>query len=323
MKRATFLSLRRPSWQRFESMLVRAGASRTPAAPDVLPFSQALRGLCHDLATVRSRGFGRDLEHYLNDLVVRGHNTLYASAPGNSLGIRRFLSTDFPRLLRANAVYFLVSLVLFAAPAVISALVVRHDSSLAGRVLPAQEIDQMERMYREPGPDDRGRLPSAPLGMTGFYTRNNVGIAFRCFATGVFFGLGSAYFLVYNGIVLGTVAGFLVASGHGERFFSFVIGHGAFELTAIVIAGAAGLRLGHAIVHPAPYRWSESLRLRGRMAAQLAQGAAAMLLVAALIEAGWSPLPLPPFVKYAAGATFWLVVFAYLGFAGQQPAPRT
>jgi uncharacterized membrane protein SpoIIM required for sporulation len=156
--------------------------------------------------------------------------------------------------------------------------------------------------------------------MSGFYVWNNAGIAFRCFATGIFAGAGTLYYLVYNGIFLGTVAGFLVDRGHGERFFSFVIGHGSFELTAIVVAGAAGLRLGHGLVHPAPYSLSESLRRRGRTAVQLALGAGAMLVVAAGIEAFWSPLPLPPSLKYAAGSLFWLVVVGYLSFAGRGTA---
>jgi uncharacterized membrane protein SpoIIM required for sporulation len=220
--------------------------------------------------------------------------------------------------LREHLAYFVVSLCLFVLPAAVSGVLVARDVSLAHRVLPGATLDEIETMYSEPAtPQERSAGPQAPVGMTGFYVWNNAGLAFRCFATGIFFGVGTAYYLVFNGIFLGTVAGFLAGRGHGERFFSFVVGHGAFELTAIVIAGAAGLRIGHALVHPSPYGWAESLRRRGRAGARLALGAGAMLVVAAGIEAFWSPLPLPPSLKFGAGGLFWILVVGYLSFAGR------
>ena len=99
--------------------------------------------------------------------------------------------------------------------------------------------------------------------MAGFYVYNNVGIAFRCFATGVLFGLGSVFFLVYNGLQMGAVAGLLTASGRGFNLLTFVASHGAFELTAIVIPGTAGLVMGYALVdtrRPAPVRFAAGPR---------------------------------------------------------------
>ena len=87
--------------------------------------------------------------------------------------------------------------------------------------------------------------------MAGFYVYNNVGIAFRCFATGVLFGAGSLFFLIYNGLVTGTVAGYVMSAGHGGNIWTFMCGHAPFELTAIVIAGGAGLEMGYALVDDA------------------------------------------------------------------------
>jgi uncharacterized membrane protein SpoIIM required for sporulation len=284
----------------------------------VLSFSQAFRSLCHDLAIVRSRGFGRDLDRYVNDLVVRGHSLFYGSRAGAVNATWDFLAAGFPRLVRRRFGYFLAAFALLVLPGMVSGLVVGRDSSLAVRVLPGPMLQELEQMYSPPREGVPSSSGSAPFGMTGFYVWNNAGIAFRCFATGIFFGLGTVYYLVYNGIVLGTVAGFLVDRGHSERFFTFVVGHGSFELTAIVIAGAAGLRIGHALLHPAPYRFGESLRRRGQDGAQLAVGAGAMLVVAAVVEAFWSPLPIPPEIKYAAGAIGWVVVAGYLVLAGRR-----
>jgi uncharacterized membrane protein SpoIIM required for sporulation len=154
-------------------------------------------------------------------------------------------------------------------------------------------------------------------GAMGFYVRNNVGVAFRCFATGVFFGIGTIVFLVYNGVFLGTVAGYLTALGHGERFYGFVVGHGSFELTAIVVSGAAGLVLGRAVVHPGEWTRAEAIRRRGLVGVELALGAAAMLAVAAAVEAFWSPSGLPSMAKYVAGGLLWILVVLYLALGGR------
>jgi uncharacterized membrane protein SpoIIM required for sporulation len=103
-----------------------------------------------------------------------------------------------------------------------------------------------EQMYSQ---DISERASGMESMMAGFYVRNNVGISFQCFALGAFAGVGTMVVLVYNSIFLGTVTGFLIARGHSGRFFEFVIGHGSFELTAIAVSGAAGLILGHALVH--------------------------------------------------------------------------
>jgi uncharacterized membrane protein SpoIIM required for sporulation len=205
---------------------------------------------------------------------------------------------------------------LLVVPGVVAALVVGADPALAERVLPHAQLVELETMYS--GPRVAGAGSGFEGGMTGFYLYNNVGIAFRCFATGIFWGIGTAVVLVYNSIVLGTVASFLLARGHGERFFTFVVAHGAFELTAIAIAGAAGLIIGDALLRPGPYRRIDALRRRGVDGVKLAVGAGAMLFVAALVEAFWSPIALPAAIKYVAGSLAWACVLVYLAFAGRE-----
>src|SRR5690606_9438682 len=99
----------------------------------------------------------------------------------------------------------------------------------------------------------------------------------ECFARGILLGIGTVYTLLQNGIFIGSVGGYVVSQGYEERFLSFIISHGSFELTAIAVAGAAGLALGNAVLHPGRRTWQESLRTRGLEAVQLAGGAAFML----------------------------------------------
>lgn len=317
MNKARFVSERRPAWQRFEKLLISAETSRVPrlTQQEVSEFSRQFRAICYDLATVRSRDWGSGLERYLNDLVVRGHGAFYGSPPRRVGGVVRFFTEKFPRLLRENAAYFWVSLILFGAPFATSWIIIEGKPSLAARVLPATTLAQFEEMYSEKEVGDRPRMEAAAA---GFYVHNNTSIAFRCFALGVFMGIGTVYVLVYNGIVLGTVAGYVLATGHGEKFLSFVVSHGSFELTAIVISGAAGLILGHALIAPGTATRSQAVYERGLVAVQLALGAGGMLAVAALVEGFWSPSGAPPLAKYIVGGLLWAVVIFYLTAAGRR-----
>ncbi|MFT5431873.1 MAG: putative membrane protein SpoIIM required for sporulation, partial [Myxococcota bacterium] len=160
-------------------------------------------------------------------------------------------------------------------------------------------------------------------GMFGFYIYNNVGIAFRCFATGMLFGLGSAYFLVYNGFAIGAVLGFVISAGHGNNILTFICGHGPFELTAIVISGAAGLRLGHALIETKGRTRLGSVRAITGDLVTLVLGAGAMLVIAAILEGYWSPSGLAPPIKWSVGLGFSVLVTLWLGFAGRTRSPVT
>jgi uncharacterized membrane protein SpoIIM required for sporulation len=132
------------------------------------------------------------------------------------------------------------------------------------------------------------------------------------------FGLGSVFFLIFNGLVIGAVSGHLTEIGSGQTFWSFVIGHGAFELTAIALAGAAGLQLGWALIAPGQLTRGESLRRAARKSVQMLCGVMIFLLIAAFIEAYWSStILIAPWVKYLVGAILWILVAAYLSLAGR------
>ena len=327
MNKQRFLSERKPVWDRFESLLDRASPPRTKlSSAEVSELSELFRALCYDLAQVRSHDWGSTIERYLNDLVVRGHSAFYGAKPLPRGGVLGFLAHGFPRLLRQNHRFFWTACALFALPMAVSWTVVASDPSLAHRVLPGSVLYTMEEMYSQEidDPDEEGLMgrQRQDAAMAGFYVRHNTSIAFQCFALGFFLGLGTIYVLLSNGIQLGTVAGYLIAQGHGERFLGFVVSHSSFELTAIVVAGTAGLVLGHAIVAPGNRSRSDALQVRGLVAVKLALGAAAMLFVAAMIEGFWSALPLPPMVKYSAAAILWIAVIGYLGFAGRELRER-
>lgn len=316
MSARQFRQQRQQSWSRFSTLVNRVDSRgwRKLKPQETSEYSRLFREICHDLSVARSREFGTTTTTYLNDLVARGHNCFYKSRTGRLADFIQFLAVGFPRVFRKNIGYFLAASALFFLPLVISWYVIQNDPSLAPRVLPSQTLDGMEAMYDS---DEGLGFGSERALMGGFYVRNNVGIALQCFAHGILVGLGTIYVLLTNGIQLGAISGYLIAKGHSQLFLGFVVSHGSFELTAIAVSGGAGLMLAHAIIHPGQRTRLESLRVQGLEAVQIAAGAGAMLMVAAMIEAFWSPAPVPEAVKYSGAGLLWLLVILYLTLGGR------
>jgi uncharacterized membrane protein SpoIIM required for sporulation len=158
--------------------------------------------------------------------------------------------------------------------------------------------------------------------MFGFYIKNNISIAFRCFAGGMLLGIGTLVVLLFNGMFIGGIAGHLTRLDYIDTFYPFVVGHGSFELTAIVFSGAAGLRLGYAIVNPGPFSRLDALRLAGRDVVPMIYGIVLMLVIAAFLEAFWSSSTLiSSATKYGVGAVLWILVLLYC-FSGRRHESR-
>ena len=209
------------------------------------------------------------------------------------------------------------ALALFAIPLVASFIAVQVKPELIHTLMNTQQVAELEAMY-DTASSKLGRDAESDLMMFGFYIFNNIGIGLRTFASGLLAGLGPALALAFNGFMIGGVAGHLQASGHGDPFWRFVAGHSAFELSAIVIAGGAGLRLGLDFIAPGRRRRVDALVEGGRRGAWLCLGVFAMLLAAAFIEAFWSSIGwIPALVKYSVGGALWALVLGWLWFGGR------
>lgn len=325
-----FETRQRARWDELEQALAaleqghkakKTSRAADPAALDPARLAALYRAACEDLALARSRAYPVHLTTRLEDLTHRAHQVIYRRSDYGLARLKRLALVDFPQSVRAHWRYMLVAGLVFALPLFLLGLATYFDPGLVLSVHDAETARQFDRMYG-PGSDPFGRERGADSDwvMFGHYIKNNIGIAFQCFAGGVFVGLGSLFFLAFNGAAAGSVAGYLTARGHGEAFYSFVVTHGAFELTAIVIAGAAGLRLGHALLAPGRRTRLEALKLAASEAAVLVYGTIAMLLIAAGVEAFWSSARwVSPAVKYGVGAACWVLVIAYLAAQGRPP----
>ena len=320
MKQSLFESRHQHQWQTFAEQLKQLEQGKAKAA-DVADFPHQYRRLCQHLALAQQRGYSSYLVDPLQQLALRGHQQLYRHRSQLTANILAFLLADFPRLVREQWRFVLIAGLLFFGSVVGIALLVYLFPDLVYSIISPQQVAEMQGMYN-PDANRLGRAAERAASedwmMFGYYVMHNIGIAFQTFAAGLLFGLGSVFFLIFNGLVIGAVSGHLTDIGYGQTFWSFVIGHGAFELSAITLAGAAGLQLGWSLVAPGRLARSEALRLAARKSVRMLCGVMVFLLIAAFIEAYWSSTTrIEPWIKYAVGAALWLLVAAYLTLAGR------
>ena len=312
MKQQDFEALHTPQWRLMENGL----ADNSTASAE---FPQQYRALCQQLAVAKNRRYSSLLIERLNALVLRCHHRLYSGDIRRRAIWLRFFVADFPRAIHNNRFLIGIATLLFLSSAIAMGLCCYFDDSLIYSVMSPVQVRQLESMYdptlRALG---RPRQSDSDLMMFGYYIKNNIGISFRTFAGGLIYGIGALFFILFNGVMLGAASGFVARQGFAETFFPFVIGHGAFELTALILSGAAGLRLGQALIDPGRFSRAHALRLAGQETGTLMIGVALMLTVAAFLEAFWSSSATQPIAtKLGVGAMLWLLVLVYLFGAGK------
>lgn len=314
MKQQHFMAERSVLWETYARQLERL-RRRRGSEEDLASFPGNYRALCNDLALARTRGYSLTLVDQLEHQVRLGHAFLYQ--PRNHLGraVGRFFAHDFPALVRSEWRLCLFASALLFGPMIWLFWYIGHSPEFVYRVLSADTIMQYEQMYE--GKGGMTRSAEDNLVMFSFYIMNNIGVALRTFGSGLVFGIGSAFILLLNGVQIGAVGAHLSFAGYQENFSSFVIGHGAFELPAIALAGAAGARMGLSLLFPGGLSRLAALRVGARRAVGLLYGVIAMLFLAAGLEAFWSASAASVNSKYLVGALLWLFVLAYFAFVGR------
>jgi uncharacterized membrane protein SpoIIM required for sporulation len=306
-----FIERRRPDWLRLEDLLARSegnGLRRLPAS-DLDDLGRTYRQVVSDLAIAR-RDFPEDeLTATLNALAARAHLRLYRAPTSTWRRLGAFFTTDFARRLAAARGYVAVAAALLFVPGLIGFLAGLLDPTLRGALVPAAMRELMER--GQTWTEIEG--PLRPFIASVIFT-NNVRVSFLAFAGGVLAGLGTAFVLVFNGLFLGAVFGAAVHYGVGGLLGDFVSAHAYLELSCIVIAGAAGLRLGDGILRPGLLRRRDALVRGGREAVELLLGTTPVFVVAGLVEGFVSPSDLPTPAKVAIGPLLWIVWIALIGY---------
>jgi uncharacterized membrane protein SpoIIM required for sporulation len=310
-------------WEALTAALEKGKKDAKLKAAPAAEVPRRFRLVVAQLALARDRQYRTSLIDRLHALVVSAHLSIHGARANRGHGtlsaLWRFIFETFPREVRREWRFVLVAGIAFFGPMLGILAAVQWYPDFVYYLVSPETLARVQSMYA-PGNDrfGAGREADTDLAMFGFYIMNNVRIDLQCLAGGIFFGLGSMAVLLGNGVFLGAIAGHLTQVGYGENFWGFVAGHSAPELIGLVLAGASGLRIGHALVAPGRRTRGAALRAAGRPAAVLAYGAALLTVCAAVIEAFWSSRVSIPFeVKLVFGATLAAVTILFLLFSGR------
>ncbi|MCX7894175.1 MAG: stage II sporulation protein M, partial [Burkholderiales bacterium] len=259
------------------------------------------------------------VERALNQLVSKAHGVLYGRAPGRLSAAVRFVAVEYPRLVRRHWKMVALSAVLLFGSGLAGGAIALADRDLARTLLPPMFREMLgEREWSGPS---GGLAGLAPL-LSAAITSNNIQVSLYAFAGGITFGALTVYALVQNGLMVGILGGAIGTGPRAIEFWSLIAPHGALELPAIVLAGAAGLTLARALVAPGDLPRADSLRAASRPAVQLVLGAVPLLVVAGAIEGFVTPAKLDPRIKLAFGVAMAVLLAAYVLLPGRTPRPR-
>ena len=319
----SFVESKRASWESFDQVLERARRSGLARFEphELRDFILEYRRLASDLAYAQSHFPRSRVTEYLNRLVARGYGLVYRGEGRSVRLLLGFFVTDFPRAFRGALPYFCFSTGLFLLLAALGFTICLVEPRLMSVMLNPAMVESVRagRLWTESiFSVDPGGLIST------FILTNNISVTFTTFAAGITFGVGTAYVLVVNGMMLGSAAALCYQYDLSLPFWSFVAPHGVIELSVIFVAGAAGLMLGTALIDPGDYTRRDALSRHGREAVKLILGGIPLLVIAGVVEGFISPSDvLSPWGKIGFGCTLGALMYAYLLFGGRSSSPRS
>ncbi len=325
MTQRTFVERRSGSWEELDALLSRANRRgiRRLQPEEVERIGVLYRATTSDLAYATGHEYEARLLTYLNRLVARAHAYVYGgSATTGWQRVTRFYASTFPGEVRRSFAWILLCTALTVATAVIAYVIIRTHPANAYAILPDSLVPaQIKKSLHDSNfAFDPG---SSPL-MSSAIITNNIKVAIFAFAGCVTLGYFTLQILLQNGLMLGGVGALFANAGFGTDFWATVAPHGAIELTAIQIAGAAGLLISAAILAPGRMRRRDAIAQAAQRAGVLIAGVGSMLVVAGTIEGFFSPLRLPTTARITFGAVTVALLAFYFTFAGRKaPEPKS
>lgn len=295
MTEIQFISQNEERWKQLEAFnktLQRRGI-RALSRIEIRVFAETFRAVGYHLAYAKTHYPGGSSVPYLSHIMGVAHNYYYVRERGSLSGIKDYFLQGFPGAVRQTWIYTALATALFMAGALFAYAYVAWDTGRFHQIFPF-ELAEGDLNLGD------GEVVWNYTLMSAVIMTNNIRVSIMAFAFGVTAGIGTAWILFYNGMIIGALASFVAATG-GPRdtliFWSLILPHGVPELAAIFISGACGLMLGRAILIPGKLSRRDAVIKRARDAVAMVPGIVVILVLAGLIEGFFTPLGIPPYFK--------------------------
>ena len=283
-----WLQTRADVWRRHEELLERQRGRKDIDSDEVLEFAHGYRSLSRDLSLARNTLPDSNITRYLENLLLQSYDIIHRKPYSLGYQARYLLQYDVPQAMRELRGPILASATIFILSCIIGWLLVYQYPELASLFASPAMIEEVQQgsLWTD---DLINVLPSSVL--SNSILMNNIAVTFFAFGLGAFYGLGTLYIMGLNGLMLGGVFAFTHHYNMADRLFEFVIAHGVVELSVIVLAGAAGIKLGEALVRPGQLTRREAFQRAAALAGKLLAVGAPLLVGAGIIEGYISPNP--------------------------------
>jgi uncharacterized membrane protein SpoIIM required for sporulation len=318
-----FVAAHRARWQRLGELVDKAQRSRLGSLSDdeLHELGALYRSASADLARTQTRyagtHAGSELVRSLNDLVLRAHTQVYSAPPARPIRALRFFLYGFPAAFRRHWRAIAVASVLMYGPGLLAYLCVVAHPTWTEYFVPESAVAEVQTRAQKKLTSGWGAntsfesLLDSPA-ISSFIMTNNIRVSIGAVAFGVTMGVGTAWMLIMNGLLLGGLSGVATNEHVDLLYWAVILPHGVLELTAICIAGGAGLLIARALYAPGDLPRRDALKIAGGEAMRLLIGVTLLLVIAGLIEGFITPQPMPPLLKLSFALVTAILLAIYL-----------
>jgi len=306
-----WISTREENWQRLDSLLSKIERKRLKSlkSSEIRELASLYRSITADLARARTYNVSHTLFQSLQLLATRAYTQIYQGSRKQEWeGVIQFYRWGFPAIVQQTFPYIIAATGLFILGMLVGWWYSWQDPKFMSLLIPESLISQV----RDQGELWMGSIVGIePLASSNIMI-NNISVSFSAVAGGITGGIFTIYILVFNGLLIGSIATLVAENNLAYPFWAFVLPHGVLELPAIFFAGGAGLLLGRGILFPGKYLRLEAIKYYSSLAAQLVFGVVPLLMIAGIIEGFFSPNPIiPDPVKYLVGLAIFILLVLY------------
>lgn len=276
MRETQFIKQNKDKWQEFETVL-------DSKQKDPEKLKELFVQITDDLSYSRTFYTNRSVRVYLNSLAQRIFFQLYKSRKSHGRRLLSFWTDELPQLIYESRKAFRLSFLIFLLACLIGGLSSAMDPEFATVIL-GEDYVEMTLENIESGDPMAVYKQRGEFGMSMGITLNNLFVAFLTFVMGAFYMVGSMVFLLRNGIMLGAFQYFFIERGLFWDSFLTIWIHGTLEISAIIIAGAAGLTMGRGLVVPGTYSRMQAFQRSARRGVKIMVGIVPIIIMAGFIE---------------------------------------
>lgn len=290
MRETTFLKQNEKKWNEFEQLLRQ---KKGAAKPDQI--ARLFIEITDDLAYARTHYPQSNTVRYLNDLAAKVHLAIVRNKKEKRNRFFHFWKYELPAIMANSQPKVFYSFLIFAVGILVGIVSTLSDENFVRIILGDEYVEYTIRNIEKGNPlAIYGNTSEIPMFLG--ITLNNLKVGLLVFASGLLFSVGTAWFLFYHGVMVGAFQTFFYHYGVLGESFQVVYVHGTFELSMLVIEGAAGFHLGNSLLFPGTYTRMESLRRGAIRGMKVALGVMPFTIVAGFLEGfvtRYTDMPLP------------------------------